>query len=59
MSIPLPTQGLIVKALDQPKPLGTRHLDDVLPLLVPLKDFKRETFELALDSPMLVDLPHT
>jgi hypothetical protein len=47
-----------MKPLDKPKALGTRDLNDVLPLLIPLQDFVGEAFESPSDPPMFVYLPH-
>jgi hypothetical protein len=55
---PVPPQSLIVKSLDQPKPLWARDPNDVLPFLVPLQDLSRNAFEPPSNPTMLIHLPH-
>jgi len=58
MALPFAKQSLIMKPLDQPQALRTRHGDDVFPFLVSLQNIDWKSSDLATNSRVFVDLPH-
>ena len=59
MSLPLPSQRLIIETLDLPWSEGTREPDDILPFLVAFQDVQGESVELLPGPSVLEDFPHT
>jgi len=47
-----------MESLDRPQPDGARDSDDILPLLITLKHFQRQSSEEACGPSMLKYLPH-
>jgi len=59
MALPFPEKRLVMKTLDHSQSLRPRNGDDVFPFFVTLQNFRGEFLELAGDSLVLVDFPHT
>ena len=57
MALPLPEQGFIVKASNQPQALRARQFRNVLPFFVALQNLPRGAVELLVNAPVLFDAP--
>ena len=59
MSLPLSSQGFIVKASDQTKAGWPGQHSDVLPLLVSLQYLARNGVELLVNATVFLNAPHS